>query len=59
MESSCCCAAETNLTGIFEDMGSIPGFLRGLGSGLALSCDEVTDTAWIPCCCGCGVAQQL
>ena len=53
-------SAERNLTSSHEDTGLIPGLTHGV-KDLALpgAVVQVTDTAWIPRCCSCGVGQQL
>ena len=49
-----------NPTNIHEDVGSSPGLTAWVGNPvLPQATLWVTDSAWIWCCCGCGVGWQL
>ena len=57
LQSSHCGSVETSLTGIHEDMGSIPGLTQWVGC-LALRELWYRSQMWLRShhCCGCGVA---
>ena len=58
--SSHCGTAETNPTSYHEDVGSIPGLTYWVKDlVLPRAVVYVTDETQIPCCCGCGIGQQL
>ena len=41
-------------TSLCEDAGLLPGLTPGFNDPALPQ-----EVAWIPCCCGCGVGQQL